>query len=194
MLLGRIKRIGTAAWTALFLLVFAVDCVSLEHRYIQMNDGYYETMRDNKSQISRLLRRDKALYRVGGMNSAYGSTAEMFLGLQTPVGVGPLILHRYYRFCDRFYHRVARPGWQVLNYGTPGSGRFMDLLNVKYVIDHRTGIIRQRKHPLPRVSLVSGYRVMDEGEILPYLESPSFQPLKEVVFERETAPPDVERT
>ncbi|MDY7034648.1 MAG: YfhO family protein [Thermodesulfobacteriota bacterium] len=175
-------------WVMLFLSILFMDIAIQNRLYIKIGDEYYERMKKDKASLTRIFKQDIETFRVGVKNSRYGPNAEMYLGLQTPAGSGPLILFRYYTYSDHFYNKISSPGWAVLKYGTPGSGKFMEMLNVKYEIDHKNGIITTRKNYLPRALCVSESKVLPESKMLSYMESSDFDPRKTVLFKRGFSP------
>jgi len=168
----------------LCLCILLADLYLLNAPYIEPSDWAYRNLKATREQVTQTLAGDKSVYRVGGMRSIFGPNDEMYYGLQTVSGAGPLISHRYYQYTDRFYGKVAPKGWQVYYYGMPGSKRFMDFLNVKYEIDYKKHFIRLRKDFLPRVLLVPEYRVMETERILDHMESPDFNFRKTVLLEK----------
>jgi hypothetical protein len=172
----------------LCLCLLLGDLYQSNHSYIKRGDGAFGRLRDAKVQLSRTFATDKEVFRVGGIHPLYGPNDEMYYGLQTAAGAGPLILYRYYQYTDRFYGTFAPKGWQVYYYGIPAGKRFMDFLNVKYDIDYKKHSVAMRKDYLPRVLLVPGYEVMDASRILAYMDKPGFRPRKTVLLEEDPFP------
>jgi hypothetical protein len=177
--------IGRKIWLGLCLAILLVDIGALNYRYIDTSDTDYSNMRDTKMQLARAFRHDREVFRVGEVRSHFGPNAGMYYGLQSTGGAGPLIPHRYYLYCNQFYSKVARAGWQVLKYGTPGSEKFMDMLNVKYEIDYKQKRFWLRKNYLPRALLVPDYKVLPGSSVLSYMESDDFNPRRTVLLEEE---------
>jgi len=175
-------------WIPLSLLILIIDVYGINYHYIQEYDKRYSQFQNSKTQLNNIFKKDRNIYRVGGIESNFGPNAEMYYGLQSPSGGGPLILNRYYLYCDRFYNKVSSPGWQVLWYGVPGSEKFMDILNVKYEINHQNGEIYKRNNFLPRALLVPDFNFLPVSEILSFMESSDFNPLKMVLLESGSIP------
>lgn len=171
-------------WITLCLIILSVDLCGLNHRYIQTSDLDYEYLQSEKKRLTKALENDKEIYRVGGIGSPFAQNIEMYYGLQSVTGVGPLILYRYYLYCDYFYQKVAPPGWQVLRYGTPGSKKFMDILNVKYEIDYKHKKIYRRKNYMPRAFLVSDFKILPSSKMLSFMDSNHFKPRTTALFEQ----------
>ena len=171
-------------WISLSLIILFVDLCGLNHQYVQQYDEDYAQMKRGKIQLSQIFASDKEIFRVGGLGSCFGPNAEMYYGLQSPAGAGPLLLFRYYLYCDQFYKKVYPKGWQVLWYGTQGSEKFMDMLNVKYEIDHEKKIVYTRKNYLPRALLIPGHRFLPSSEVLPHMASEDFNPKNTILLEK----------
>ena len=186
--LGYKRLLRRNLWIALSLVILLVDLYGLNHRYVQSFEEKYLLFKTNKTQLANIFKKDKEVFRVGGIGSDFGPNAEMYYGLQSPSGGGPLILYRYYLYIDQFYHKVASRGWQVLRYGVKGSEKFMDMLNVKYDIDYKNRIFALRKSFLPRALLVPGFKILPTSQILSFMESSDFKPRNTVLFEKDALP------
>lgn len=178
---GVMRRTTWLVFSVLFVLT---DLAVLNSRHIRGSDIDYSKVRTIKAQLAQAFKDDTGVFRVGGLKAYFGPNMEMYYGLQSVTGAGPLILSRYYSYCNQFYGKVASKGWQVLRYGTPGSGKFMDMLNVKYEIDYEAKTFSMRESFLPRAFLVSDYKVMPADEILSYMETDDFDPRKTVILEK----------
>lgn len=179
--------IGRKTWLILSVAILLVDLGALNYRYIHTSDVGYSNMRAVKTQVAHTFKDDREVFRVGGLRSHFGPNAGMYYCLQSPTGAGPLILYRYYLYCDQFYRKVALRGWQVLRYGIPGSEKFMDMLNVKYEIDYEKKQFWPRKNFLPRALLVPDYEVLPTSRVLSYMESDDFDPWRIVLLEENPA-------
>jgi hypothetical protein len=175
--------IGRKTWLGLCIAILLVDIGALNYPYIDTSDTDYSDMRDTKMQLAQAFRHDRKVFRVGEVRSHFGPNAGMYYGLQSTGGAGPLIPHRYYLYCNQFYSKVARGGWQVLKYGAPGSEKFMDLLNVKYEVDYNNRTFAVRKNYLPRALVVPDYKALPDFRILSYMESDNFNPRRTVLLE-----------
>lgn len=184
-LLGIKRIVSVSVLFFLMSLLVLTDLMSLNHRYILAGyDEDYEILKKEKIQISNILKKDEDVFRVGGVGSNFGPNIEMYHGLQTVTGAGPLILDLYYLYCDQFYNEVAPYGWAVLRFGAPGSDKFMDMLNVKYNINHKTGVISYRDGFLPRAMIVPRPIILPELDILSFMEKDTFDPTSTVILEQ----------
>ena len=165
------------------MLIVLVDLGVLNYRHVHTSDADYANLRAIKARLSHTFKDDREVFRVGGLGSHFGPNAEMYYGLQSTTGAGPLILNRYYLYCDQFYSKVASRGWQVLWYGVPGSEKFMDMLNVKYEIDYGEKSFGVRKNYLPRALLVPNFHVLPTSRALAYMESDDFDARRTVLLE-----------
>ena len=170
-------------WLVLSVLIVLVDLGVFSYSHVLSSDTSYANLRAIKARLSHTFKEDREVFRVGGVRSHFGPNAEMYYGLQSTTGAGPLTLHRYYLYCDQFYSKVSSPGWQVLWYGVPGSAKFMDMLNVKYEIDYGEKVFSLRKNYLPRVLLVPNFHVLPTSRALAYMESDDFDPWTTVLLE-----------
>lgn len=189
------KKIDSRVLKPLLLLIVSVDLYASGAQLIFPVDlSTYA----GSNYGADFLHNDKSLYRVippeGEWNK--GSLYQAF----EVTGYDPLILERYAEFLglienkpiSSFDPRLIR----VTNFSSP----LLDLLNVKYVItrdriDYDTlelvhtekgGFIYENADYLPRAFVVYEGRVIDdESKILEELGSPSFDPRKEVILERD---------
>jgi hypothetical protein len=185
--LGYRKILRPAVWLSASLCILIADLCLNNQRYVQHYDEAYAALRLKKNELHRYFQMEDEIFRVGEMDSPFGPNTAMYYGLQSAAGGGPLILHRFYLFCDQFYKKVAPPGWAVLWYGAPDSGKHMDMLNVKYEIRYPSKKISRRKMYTPRALLVLREKFLPAAEMLDYMQRDDFNPREMVLFERHDA-------
>ncbi|HEY6041464.1 MAG TPA: YfhO family protein, partial [Anaerolineae bacterium] len=171
-------------WAALALLFF--DLFSLgAYVDLGLSDPTAPFQHDD---VAQFLRTDRSVFRIDSrtdVRDVWASDTALRYGLQDTTGDNPLVLGRFNTF------------WEAL--GSRSSSLY-DLLNVKYVIAHRStpldakfvpafdgsGDIRvyENKTALPRAFIVSASsRAATPEEALALIHAPAFDPTKSVVLE-----------
>ena len=180
-----ILKHGFAA--TLLCVLLLIDLGVVTRGAVQHNDKIYHWAAQTKNDLDMTIGKDKSIYRVGSYNFGMGANIEMYLGYQTVGGYGPLFLHRYYEYINkyRFYMNQVPEGWIVFFYDSYENIRLMDLLNVKYEISHADRSFAIRKTFLPRAFIVPDYKIVKKEQILDYLIRPDFDPTRIVLFEKE---------
>jgi hypothetical protein len=179
------SKVAGAALFGILLL----DLISANHGAVRHNDQVYAWAAETKTNLDASIGQDKSFYRTGSFQYGMGANIEMYLGYQTVNGYNPLFLSRYYQYINyyRFYRKPVSEGWIVFFYDIFENGVFMDLLNVKYEISHRTRTYALRESCLPRAFIVSESKIMDGEEILDTMVREDFDPTITVLLEEKSA-------
>jgi len=174
--------------TVSLCLLLLVDLGMASSSGIRRDVAFYPWIQEIKKGLDSSIGRDKTVYRVGSYSFGLGPNLEMLLGYQTVGGFTALFPTRYYEYINRYANGELPEGWQSFHYGESKNHLLMDLLNVKYAISHTAATYKERKSYLPRAFMVYGYKSIKKDEILDRLTNPDFDPVKEILFEREQDP------
>jgi len=180
--------IGGAALCAILL----VDLGYVHWKAVKHDDRLFIAVDRIRERVDAELRKDKSLFRVGSFKYTLGANLEMVLGYQSVGGFTALFPSRYYDYMTRYFKNKVPEGWVSLFYGVTENPVFMDLLNVKYEIDHTRQMLALRDTYLPRAFMVPGSLLLSKNRVLDFLATAGFEPRKTVLFEREdfrTEPP-----
>jgi hypothetical protein len=142
------------------------------------------------------VRQDRHVFRVAGWGSALQPNTNVVYGLQQYRGYDSMNQVRYGRLLDRALGSEA-----TLYIDRPfQDSTVFDLLNVKYLftapgvrvpdehfVERGPGLYENRR-VLPRALLAESATVLDAPAALERVVSPSFDPTREVVLEREVSP------
>jgi hypothetical protein len=183
-LLVRKNRISQAFAALLLCGLVIVDLGYVHRKAVRHDNALYAAIETVKQSVDAGLGQDRSLFRVGSFKNTMGSNLEMVLGYQTVGGFTALFPSRYYDYMTYYSENKLPEGWVSLFYGVTKHHVFMDLLNVKYEIDHAQKLIALRDSYLPRAFLVPGARVVRKEEVLDFMAGGGFDPRKTVVFEK----------
>lgn len=180
---GRLRAGPTVFLLCAFLIA---DLVYVNHGALQHQDHIYEAVEQRKKDLHATLGKDPEPFRIGSFRSSLGPNIEMYCGYQTAGGFTALFPKRYYEYMDHYTEGSLPEGWVAFFYGRHGSGRLMDLMNVKYEIHYDAKRYMPRRSCLPRAFMVSQAKVLEKQEILDHLTRPDFDPTRTVLFEKGT--------
>ncbi len=166
--------------------LFILDVTGTHWGSIRYGNEGYAWARKTKKNLGESLGKDDSIYRVGSLPNAMGPNFEMYLGFQTIAGYNPLYLHPYYQYIKAYNADLLKPGNVAFFFNPKGNSVLMDLLNVKYVIDHKKGTFRLRESCLPRAFFVPDGEIPNPLNILERMTQPGFDPTAKVLLE-ETA-------
>jgi hypothetical protein len=171
----------------ILLSIFTMmDLAWINGRAVQNADRTYKWISEIKEGLDAKLAEDRSLYRVGSFRFALGPNLDMYLGYQGVGGFTALFLDRYYRYMNTYAEGHLPEGWQNFFYGRERNAVLMDLLNVKYEIDHQSKRVMLRKTFLPRAFTVPDAERLQEEEMLDRLTAPHFNPTESVLFEEKS--------
>jgi len=173
--------IGGTALCALLL----VDLGTVHEKAVKHDDRLYAAIDQIRKRVDAELGKDKSLFRVGSYKYTLGANLEMVLGYQSVGGFTALFPSRYYDYMTRYFKNRVPEGWVSLFYGVTEHPVFMDLLNVKYEIDHAQQVLALRETALPRAFLVPGSLLLGKNRVLDFLAEKDFDPRKTILFEKE---------
>jgi hypothetical protein len=172
---------------ALVLGAFAIVEVFV---FARMHRPMFDSTQMSTPELRQFLARDPGDYRV--LNLAYPNGA-MSMGAFDGWGYDPGVTRRYAEFMQWSEGGDPAMATQQLTFGR--FHHLLSMLRVKYVVIPDNGAMRilpAAVAPLHRVELVGSYQVQSgRAAILRALGEPSFDPLKQVVLEREPRPAPV---
>jgi hypothetical protein len=182
--------------TSLLCALLSLDLAWVNGNAVQHKDDIYQWAARVEKNLSKVLKKNDTVFRVGSREHGMGPNLEMYLGYQTVGGYTPLFLFRYSQYIDKYTGGRLPKGWIVYFYDNYGQSVLMDLLNVEYEIDYEKGriIIIPRKSALPRAFLVPAHKLSKEQEILDFLVKPCFDPRQTVILEAGVSPQNLLKT
>ncbi len=173
----------------LLCLLLMADLSSVNRNAVQHDERIYWSIERIRHALDASIGKDKSLYRVGSFRNSFGPNLEMYLGYQTIGGFTALFPSRFYEYFKAYAGHGLPEGAVCLYYGVDKHHVFMDLLNVKYEISHRTRSCALRSTYLPRAFIVPKAEVIDKGEILERMTRADFDPTHTVLLERKASLP-----
>jgi hypothetical protein len=143
----------------------------------------------NQVDLIRQLKLDGDIYRAVVNNGCFPANAGLWYRFQDIQGYDPLILRRYMQYVNKSQH--IPPDNKVVNmhYIRNMDNPLINMLNLKYTIDCNSKKITKRNAFVPRAYIVHRAVVKDDREILDYMMTGDFDPLKTVVFTRQPSLP-----
>jgi hypothetical protein len=143
----------------------------------------------NQVDLIRQLKLDGDIYRAVVNNGCFPANAGLWYRFQDIQGYDPLILRRYMQYVNKSQH--IPPDNKVVNmhYIRNMDNPLINMLNLKYTIDCNSKKITKRNAFVPRAYIVHRAVVKDDQEILDYMMTGDFDPLKTVVFTRQPSLP-----
>jgi hypothetical protein len=177
---------------ALCLLLLA-DLGYTHVHSIRYDERIYAAIEKIKQDLKSTIGKDKTLYRVGSYKFWLGPNLEMLLGYQTVGGFTALFPARYYEYINEYSEHSLPEGWQNFQYGVSPRHIFMDLLNVKYGLDHAQDTYDVRTTFLPRAFVVPQARIMKKEDVLTHLKENDFDPTQVVLIDNERLPSGIQK-
>jgi hypothetical protein len=169
-------------------VVLLLDVASVTHESVRYDESIFRWLETTKKALDTSIGQDKTLYRVGSFRNGLGANIEMYLGYQTIGGFTALFPNRTYNYLSAYANDQLPRGWVSFFYGINENRHFIDLLNVKYEISHKTRTCVLRETCLPRAFIVPGWEIVSRDAVLSYLKQKEFDPTKKVLFEKDDVP------
>lgn len=185
------------AWPGLAVLLLAADLFVFGAGFNSRSDPRWLELRPPAVEF---LTADRGMFRIVsfGDEDVLKPVTGMLYGLQDVRGYDTVIPRQYVEYWGLIEPPQGLPYSMIHKLVRPSSlsSRYLDLLNVKYVLTTATlaepglrlvydGEVRiyERVTALPRAFLVSRARLVSDGAALAALREPAFDPRREVVLE-----------
>jgi len=184
--LYRKRRISYVAVNALMILISMVDIGSFSFPMVQTkNLGPLK----ERGQLLEYLKGDTDTSRAVVNNRCFIENAGLWYRFQDIQGYDPLILRRYMKYINKSQN--IPPDNKIVNmhYVRDFNNHLIDMLNLKYIVDCKSGRILKRESFVPRAYVVHKMVLKNEHEILDYMMGHHFDPLETVVFKSQTKIP-----
>jgi hypothetical protein len=180
-------RVGIPCLCLLLLL----DVALVTHKSVRHDETIFRWLESTKEALDSSIGKDGTLYRVSSFRNSLGANVEMYLGYQTVGGFTALFPNRTYNYLSAYANDQLPRGWVSFFYGINENHHFIDLLNVKYEISHKTRTCVLRETCLPRAFIVPQCEIVSTDTVFTYLKRSDFDPTKNVLFEKGDVSPFV---
>lgn len=176
------NKLNISAFKSVITIIIIFDLWFFSSKFILTKNIQEATL---NPEIIKSIKQDNSIYRIFDMSNQYLSTTEQNK-IENVTGIHSLYLKDYRDFIWSVGKHEDKPYESFFQITKIENPIFLDLLNVKYIIEDNK--LSSNQNFLPRAYIVPNAIVFPKDKILNKLKDPNFDPKNQIILQNK---PDV---